>query len=79
MKPTSVEVVASQDRLIARGAARIGRGGSLHPAIKWQRGQNVYVQFYCDCGGTSNGKAAHKATFYGATAATCKGKRRPTP
>jgi len=82
--PVVVDHGVFRDTLVARGAARIGRGGKLHPAIKWRRARQDgkswdFIRFYCDCGGTANGAAANKATFYGASAATCNGLRKVQP
>lgn len=49
------------------GAARIGHGAKLHPAVK----EKGCVFFTCSCPGTQSGSAAHKATFFSGLVATC--------
>jgi hypothetical protein len=51
-----------------QGAARIGNGSKLHPATRTQGG---YVEFLCSCGGTQNGHASNRATFFVGLASTC--------
>lgn len=50
-----------------KGAAKIGTGTKLHPAIK-DGGQ---IFFLCRCGNTQNGTAAKRAQFFAGLAHTC--------
>lgn len=53
----------------ATGAARIGRGTKLHPAVK----DPVYgLIIRCSCPGTQQGGAANRAQFFTGLAATCR-------
>jgi hypothetical protein len=64
---------------IKTGAARIGRTGKkLHPAkivriVFDDRTVNA-LEFGCNCGGTMNGHAQHKAQFFENVQSNC-GKR----
>ena len=51
------------------GAARIGRGTKLHPAVK----DPVYgLIIRCSCPGTQQGGAANRAQFFTGLTATCR-------
>lgn len=51
------------------GAARIGRGTKLHPAVK----DPVYgLIIRCRCPGTQQGGAYHRAQFFTGLTATCR-------
>lgn len=57
-----------------QGAARVGRGGKLHPALRYTDG---HISIICSCPGARNGSAHNRAQFFEGVQRTCRASSHP--